>query len=178
MPGRQLSIQSSQAYLGNVGEELPPDSEAPPPPPPVESRQSAPVGGEPEPPPTEEAAPVTVPEPQAVSPLPVGPASGSQDRHERSLISSWQHSLVQRLQQAKRFPKSLHGASGTVRVAFTIDRQGHLISHRILTTSGTQLLDEAAISLLERAQPFPVPPAGVLDQELSFVVPVRYGARP
>jgi periplasmic protein TonB len=58
----------------------------------------------------------------------------------------------------------------TVKVAFTIDREGHLLASRIVQSSGSTALDEKTRSMLARAQPMPKPPADVLDSELSFVV--------
>ena len=37
-------------------------------------------------------------------------------------------------------------------------------------------LDEETLALARRAQPFPPPPADISDDQLSFVVPIRYAA--
>ena len=48
---------------------------------------------------------------------------------------------------------------------------------RIVKSSGSALLDAAALDLIKRAAPLPPPPAEIADSELSFVVPIRFAAR-
>lgn len=57
-------------------------------------------------------------------------------------------------QEAKR-----QGITGTARVAFTISRNGQASDIRIRQSSGNALLDQAALSAVQRASPFPAPPA-------------------
>jgi len=59
---------------------------------------------------------------------------------------------------------------------FRIDRRGHLLTSRIVQSSGSAALDEETLALAKRAQPFPAPPADVGDDQLSFLVPIRYAA--
>ena len=61
-----------------------------------------------------------------------------------------------------------------MQVAFSIDQKGTLISVALAASSGSASLDDAAIDLIRRAQPFPAPPARLGASVLSFVVPVRY----
>ena len=61
-----------------------------------------------------------------------------------------------------------------MRVAFSIDRGGHLTGVRILDSSGLPELDAAALNLIRSSQPFPAPPLALPEKNLSFVAPVRY----
>ncbi|MDB5652124.1 MAG: outer rane transport energization protein TonB [Hyphomicrobiales bacterium] len=125
----------------------------------------------------DQQAPLTVPSPAAIRPEPAGPDTGSTDPQRRLMITRWQRALVLRLERAKRYPENSDSVSGTVRLVFSIDPQGLLLAHRIVASSGSQRLDEEAMSLLERAQPFPPPPAGTGAHEMSFVVPIHFAAR-
>ena len=69
------------------------------------------------------------------------------------------------------------GAQGIAKVAFTIDHEGHLLTSRIVQSSGSAALDEETLAMLARAQPMPRPPEQVSDGELSFEVPVRFNIR-
>jgi protein TonB len=51
------------------------------------------------------------------------------------------------------------GISGTTTVAFSIDQNGQVSRVRVNRSSGDALLDEAALSAVQRAAPFPPPPA-------------------
>jgi protein TonB len=46
-----------------------------------------------------------------------------------------------------------------------------------VTSSGFAALDEETLALVQRAQPFPEPPPGVLGDEIKFMVPVRFAIR-
>jgi periplasmic protein TonB len=61
-----------------------------------------------------------------------------------------------------------------VKAAFAIDPTGRLISVSVAASSGSPVLDEAAIDLIRSAEPFPRPPANLGAGELSFIAPIRY----
>lgn len=61
------------------------------------------------------------------------------------------------LEHAKVNPRSR--AAGTVVVKFKIGTDGQLMSREITASSGSKILDDAAIAALERAAPFPSMPA-------------------
>jgi protein TonB len=69
------------------------------------------------------------------------------------------------------------GEQGTATVAFTIDRDGRLVSSRIVQSSGSPQLDEETLAMLMRAQPMPKPPSTAPDSALSLVVPVRFAIK-
>lgn len=61
-----------------------------------------------------------------------------------------------------------------------LDADGSLVSSRVLRSSGLDFLDREAIASLRRAQPFPNPPEGLLDDDrifFSFGFQVKYGRR-
>lgn len=90
-------------------------------------------------------------------------------------ITKWQQSLVAHLARFKSYPHA-GAAAGVVSLTFTIDRKGNLVSSRIEKTSGSDVLDAEALAMVKRATPFPAPPAGVADADLTFVVPIRFTA--
>lgn len=53
------------------------------------------------------------------------------------------------------------GIRGTARIAFTIGTSGQPSNIRIRQSSGSNLLDQAALNAVKRASPFPPPPASV-----------------
>ena len=80
-----------------------------------------------------------------------------------------------RLARYNKYPAQAT-AEGAVSLAFTVDRKGNVVSSRIEKTSGSDVLDAEALALLARAAPFPAPPPEVADADLTFVLPVRFGA--
>ncbi|MGD0026420.1 MAG: TonB family protein [Xanthobacteraceae bacterium] len=117
-------------------------------------------------PPPQPAPPPAAAAPASPSPAP--PAAPS------PAIASWQQSLVAHLARFERYPAQARGAQGVVTVAFRIDRQGNVVSSRIAKTSGSAVLDADALAMIKRAAPLPPPPAGIVDDDLSIVVPIRY----
>jgi protein TonB len=105
---------------------------------------------------------------------PAAPVAGRATRLPSPSSVRWQRSLVAHLERSKRYPRQAAGQSGIARVAFSIDRQGHLLGGRILKSSGSAMLDAETLALVKRAEPFPAPPQDVADDLLSFVVPIRY----
>lgn len=82
------------------------------------------------------------------------------------------------LERQKRYPRQAQRLrqEGTVRVRFTVERSGAVVSPRIERSSGHALLDQAALELLRRVSPLPpLPPE--LGARLDLVVPIAYQLR-
>jgi protein TonB len=60
------------------------------------------------------------------------------------------------------------------RVAFNMDRQGKVMSARIVGSSGSSAFDQEALELVQRAQPYPPPPAVLPGAEIPIVVPIWF----
>jgi protein TonB len=127
-------------------------------------------------PPPALAAPLPTAPPSAprVAALPAAPAVGQVARPTRAAITRWERLLVAQLERHKRYPPQAHGKAGEARLAFSIDRAGHVVASRIVRSSGSEALDAETLAMLKRAAPLPPPPAGVSDESLSFVVPISY----
>ena len=96
---------------------------------------------------------------------------------QTSSVNAWKKKIQIRLASNKEFPPGAAGQSGTVKVKFAIDRQGKLTSKELAESSGSELLDAAALRMIERSEPFPEPPAEVKDDMLSFTLPVIFANR-
>jgi periplasmic protein TonB len=123
-----------------------------------------------------DAAPVPTAPQAALAPAmqAAAPAPGEAVRPTPASVASWQRLLIAQLERHKRYPPQAHGKVGEARLAFSIDRQGRVLSSRIVHSSGSDALDDEALALVKRAQPLPPPPAGLADDQLSFTVPIRY----
>lgn len=102
-----------------------------------------------------------------------GQGAGSQG------VANYQGTLAAWLNRHKRYPDRARRLrqQGTVRVSFTIDRQGRLISHRIVGASGYPLLDQEVDALVRRASPMPPFPAGLTQSQLTITVPISFNLR-
>jgi protein TonB len=92
-------------------------------------------------------------------------------------VAAWKKKIAIQLASKKEFPPEAKDQRGTAKVKFVIDRQGKLISRGLVESTGSELLDAAALRMVERAEPFPEAPAEVKDDGLAFTVPIIFAAR-
>lgn len=93
--------------------------------------------------------------------------------------ATWKRQFLDHLDRHKRYPQEAlaRGQRGVVQVQFTIDRSGHIRDLHLTESSGSKSLDEEAIAVFRRASPLPAPPASMPDQQLSFVLPIRFNVK-
>jgi protein TonB len=91
-------------------------------------------------------------------------------------VATWRNELVAKIDGKKHWPEAdrAHRLHGEVTVAFTVDRSGQIVNVRVLHSSGSAVLDDAAISVLKRAAPLPIPPLQASDAALHLTLPIRY----
>jgi periplasmic protein TonB len=87
-------------------------------------------------------------------------------------LSSWRGRVMAHLNRRKRKPRG--GGRGTSSVAFVIDRSGRVVSARLIRSSGSRALDQAAVSLARRASPVPAPPGKIRGGRITLTVPIRF----
>lgn len=81
--------------------------------------------------------------------------------------------LVQRqIEALKQYPKRAQrrNEQGVVEMIFTIGNDGEIVSQNIIKSSGSRILDGAAIDALKKASPFAPPPNGPMVIQL----PIRF----
>jgi protein TonB len=81
------------------------------------------------------------------------------------------------LSWSRQYPEAARarGEQGTVRLAVTIGRGGHVVSARLIASSGSAILDQAALEMARHASGRPLPPE--MGSSVSLIVPVRYSIR-
>lgn len=108
------------------------------------------------------APPVAISPPQSiVAPPTAAPAPVALP----SSVEMYQETLWQWV--AARRPQGIY-LEGEATIAFTLDRQGRLISASIAQSSGNKLLDRLALRTIRTAAPYPTPPADMPDEALHF----------
>ncbi|MGA9081797.1 MAG: energy transducer TonB, partial [Pseudolabrys sp.] len=74
-------------------------------------------------------------------------------------------------------PAQVRHETGVTTVAFTIDREGKVVASRVIRSSGFASLDQETIATVQRAAPFPPPPANLPGQTFDFTVPIQFNLR-
>lgn len=119
----------------------------------------------------------TAPPPVDAAPAPVAaaPRAGLSDS-DKLTIERWQRKLVVHLNKFKRYPAAARERriEGDVVVTFSIDRQGRVTARSIAHPSGASVLDEAALSILERSGLLPPPPSQIAGATVELTLPIEY----
>jgi protein TonB len=132
------------------------------------------------PPPQDTTTDVTLPEekpPEKVEPTNPTPRSTARvDAASPHIDPSWQSLLFKQLQRFKSYPSGARARNeqGVVKLTFTVDRDGHVLSRQIVTGSGYPDLDAEVLTMVERAQPLPAFPASMTQAQQDFTVPIRF----
>jgi periplasmic protein TonB len=106
------------------------------------------------------------------------PTEGRQDTTGANLLPKWQKEISVILERNKRYPSEARAnrQQGVAKIAFNMDRQGKVLSTRLVTSSGSSALDQEALSLTQRSQ-FPPPPVVFAGGEITVTVPVRFSLK-
>jgi len=103
-----------------------------------------------------------------------GPVSRDSDA-----VPNWRSRLVAQIERAKRYPPAAEerGDQGDAEVAFRVDRRGGVHHVRLVSGTGSAVLDRDALAWVARAAPLPPPPPEVSGALIPVVVPLRYHLR-
>ncbi len=123
--------------------------------------------------------PVEKPPPEVVQTNPAPRTTVHEVASAPRIDPSWESLLLRRLQEYKNYPAEARSRNqqGVVLLAFSIDRDGHVVSRHIVHGSGFAELDAEAMALVERAQPMPAFPPSMTEARLDLTVPIRFSLR-
>lgn len=119
--------------------------------------------------------------PQAIeraleAPRQTAPAQGTGDSAQR-VRAAWQKELVAHINRNKRYPAGPARRNEAITLSFTLDRAGHVVAVSVTQSSGDRAFDEAALAMMRRSDPVPLPPPRVADEGLTFSLPVLFRAK-
>lgn len=128
-------------------------------------------------PPEQPKPPLQVAEaaPEPVKPAPIAPSAASQAR-ERDEFNAYLIDLMRHLKRHKKYPSSLKKAKveGKVTLRFTLDAFGRVVASAVSVGSGNAELDQAAMSMLARANPLPAMPKSLKKDQQTLAIPIEY----
>jgi periplasmic protein TonB len=95
------------------------------------------------------------------------------------VLAGYEAQLAAWLAQHKNYPLAAQRRrqEGEVLLRVRINRQGQVLSFRVQDISRHQILDEAALSMVKRAEPFPPFPDDFPGAEFEFLLPVSFRLR-
>lgn len=127
--------------------------------------------------PVEQSKEIEQPKPEYTPPAPetlAPPPTPEIGRFAPAASYAYNARILGHLQRFKRYPSAAHGAKGTVTVQFVLNRAGEVIKSEVTKSSGHNVLDQEALSILRRASPFPPFPATKPGAEDYYIAPIRF----
>ncbi|MGK0674668.1 MAG: TonB family protein [Halothiobacillaceae bacterium] len=120
--------------------------------------------------------PVAIPSP---APTPLVPPPAAQPvipAPDPALEDGYRTRVRQAIDKHKHYPRVARRLEleGRVVVAFTVEADGRLAGVRVVESSGSELLDEAALEAVRKAAPFPPFPDGVERRQWGFTLPLLF----
>ena len=93
-----------------------------------------------------------------------------------SPLLAYQGAVLRQIDGAKRYPALARKQQrqGVALVQFTMDRSGRVISASLAKTSKADILDREAVEAVQRASPFPAPPAELAGDPVNLMVAVEF----
>lgn len=102
--------------------------------------------------------------------------SGNSSRAGNAAVSNYPGKVAGKLRRAVRYPREARSKRirGEAVVSFVVASSGSVSRVRLVRSSGSPLLDTAAIDTVRRAAPFPPIPGGAGKSSWPFSVPVAF----
>ena len=112
-----------------------------------------------------EPAPAALPAPEPAPPAP-----------DPALEADYRNRIRLAVDGHKHYPRMARrlGLEGRVVLGFTILADGRLAGLRVVQSSGSELLDEAALEAVREAAPFPPFPPGLGRERWDFTLPLDF----
>ncbi|MDI2091506.1 energy transducer TonB [Commensalibacter oyaizuii] len=100
----------------------------------------------------------------------------SSSSHASTDPATWQSNILKKLERLKRYPSEAQNdhIEGTTVLRLTINRQGQILSTKIVKSSGSTILDTEAQALSRRANSLPAPPEAITGNTITLNVPIEF----
>jgi periplasmic protein TonB len=89
------------------------------------------------------------------------------------ITADWGRKISAYFKLHQRYPKDKEKRA-TVKVSIALNRRGNVVSASVLQSSGDSAYDDAALSMIHRSDPVPLPPAELTDDVFNFSLDVKF----
>lgn len=100
----------------------------------------------------------------------------SADPADRNAVRAYSRAVLERILRDQQYPREAlrRGVEGRVVVEADIGRDGQVKGARLLESSGSALLDQAALGKVLAVRDLPQPPVGLRDRDFRIGVPIIF----
>jgi TonB family protein len=91
-------------------------------------------------------------------------------------VTTYTRKITSQIQDNFVYPVEAYdkGLEGTLKLSLYLSSTGELLEVQIKQSSGSRILDENALRIINRIAPFPVFPPGIEEEELRINIPISY----
>jgi protein TonB len=109
----------------------------------------------------------------------LGGTGASAPAYAERIRISYEQQIYSWLERFKVYPQlaQRRRLEGTSTLRVRIDRRGRVLASSLEKPTGQHLLDDAALDMVKRAQPFPPIPAAYPEDTFEFLAPVQFRLR-
>ncbi|MEC9198173.1 MAG: TonB family protein [Pseudomonadota bacterium] len=100
-------------------------------------------------------------------------AAASANGQQQNLLTVWGAKVRDSVARRKRSPRGQEGPA-TVTLRFQISREGQLLSHKIVQSSGNAVFDQAALKAVTDVRRFPKAPKDLQLDSYTFTLPLLF----
>lgn len=93
------------------------------------------------------------------------------------LTADWNRKISAHLAAHKVNPEGKEPRDQTAKVSFALNRRGNVISVDVVESSGDAAYDAAAISMVHKSDPFPIPPNELTEERFERTVEIKFKPR-
>ena len=90
------------------------------------------------------------------------------------ITADWNRKISARLSAHKVNPEGKLPNNQTTKVSFSLNRRGNVVSVDVVGSSGDAAFDAAAVSMIRKSDPFPVPPAALTEDRFERTVDIVF----
>lgn len=90
------------------------------------------------------------------------------------LTADWNKKISGHLKLHKINPEGRENSNQKVKVSFSLNRRGNVLSVEVVESSGDAAYDAAAILMVRKSDPFEAPPAGLTEDHFDRVVEIQF----
>jgi protein TonB len=105
-----------------------------------------------------------------------GGYGGGTGRGVADALAAYKSRVRGKIIRYRKYPPAARNGriEGTVRVSFTLNRQGEVVSFRMIGSSGHAILDDEAAALIRRVNPLPAFPKELTMSTLELTLPIQF----
>ncbi|MDL2269701.1 energy transducer TonB [Desulfosarcina sp. OttesenSCG-928-A07] len=105
-----------------------------------------------------------------------GGSGGGTGQGNPDALKAYHAQIRKKLERYQKYPRAARSRrqEGVVTVFFVVNRNGTVVASKLVKSSDHRLLNDEAIALLKRVNPFPPIPKEVHQDQLDITIPIRF----